>query len=77
MAVWGNDFPTRPTINKKKLRTEEQMASYTYSLADTLTFELQDKYLAEYTYLHSKIETEYNDAKVKNYQENQHKRGLI
>ena len=57
MAVWGSDFPSRPTINNKKLRTEEQLASYTYSLADTLTYELQDKYLAEYTYLDNKVET--------------------
>lgn len=56
ISVWGIDFPTRPRLAKGHLRTEEELTSYTYSLADTLTFEFQDKYLAEYSYQANKLE---------------------
>ena len=54
--AWGMDFPIRPTVDNNRFRTEEQLASYVYSLADTLTYELQDKYQADYTYQANKIE---------------------
>lgn len=57
MAVWAIDFPSKPTINNKNLRTEELLAGYTYSLADTLTYELAETYQADYTYQDSLLET--------------------
>lgn len=56
--AWSGEFPTKPTKSNSKTRpqrTEERLSSYLYSIADTLTYELNDKYLAEYSYLDNNI----------------------
>jgi hypothetical protein len=57
LAIWGNDLPAKPSLKKKNLTREEQLSSYTYSLADTLTYVLSDKYHAEYTYQNNLLES--------------------
>ncbi len=73
--AWGTNFPTKPTKKQKDLRIEEQLSSYLYSLADTLTYELQDKYHADYSYTGTKIESvlvkeliDNNWSEIENYQ---------
>ncbi|MBI9030867.1 T9SS type A sorting domain-containing protein [bacterium] len=57
ISLGGLKIDLRPEIKTRINRSQERLANYTYSLADTLTYEFLETYKAEYSYQEEVLES--------------------